>query len=97
APHRYRVRDPQPPFAVHLRGIDMGHAELDAAAECRNRASAIAAIDVPGALPDDRHIGAATSEFLFTQSVASFVLQARCATLDEPDLDVPVEPAKGFS
>ncbi len=30
----------------------MGHAEVDAAAQCGDRALAIAAIEIPGALPD---------------------------------------------
>src|SRR6202171_5419497 len=49
------VRDDRLRIAIHLGGVDMGHAEIDAAAQRGDRAFAIAAVDVPGALPDHTH------------------------------------------
>ena len=42
----------------------MGHAEIDAAAQRRDRVVAMAAVDIPGALPDHRHLSAAAAECL---------------------------------
>ena len=39
--------------AVHLRGVDMRHAEIEPAPQGRDRALARAALDVPRALADD--------------------------------------------
>src|SRR6185295_10795936 len=38
--------------AVHLGGIDMGHAEIEAAAQGSDCCGAVASVEVPGALPD---------------------------------------------
>ena len=60
---RDRVRDHELGVAIHLRGIDVGHAELDATAQRRDSVSAVAAIDVPGALPDHGDFRPAAAEF----------------------------------
>ena len=52
APAGDRIRNDELGIAIHLRGVDMGHAEIDAAAQRRDRALAVAAIEIPGALPD---------------------------------------------
>ena len=49
-------------IAIHLRGIDVDHAEIDAPAQRRDRAFAIATIDIPGALPDHGHLTAGVAE-----------------------------------
>ena len=49
-------------IAIHFGGIDMGHAEIDAAAQGCDRAVAIAAVDIPGALPDHGHLRTAAAE-----------------------------------
>jgi hypothetical protein len=41
----------------------VGHAEIDAAAQCHDGLLAIAVIDVPGALPDDGYVMAGGAEF----------------------------------
>jgi hypothetical protein len=45
----------------------MGHAEIDAAPQGSDRAVAIAAIDIPGALPDRGHQRTAFAELLLSQ------------------------------
>ena len=42
--------------AVELGGVDVGHAEVEAAAERADDRGALAPLDVPGALADDRHV-----------------------------------------
>src|SRR5262249_10532656 len=49
-------------IAIHLGGVDMGHAGLDAALKRRDRALAVAAVEIPGALPDHGNLGAAFAE-----------------------------------
>jgi hypothetical protein len=58
--------------AIHLGRIYMGHAELDAAAQCRDRALAVAAIDVPGALPDQGDVLAGMAEDFRFHAVCCF-------------------------
>ena len=48
---------------IHLGSVDMGHAKVEAVTQRRRRGGAIAAVDVPGALPDDGDVGA-VAEFL---------------------------------
>ena len=67
APAGDGVRDHQLRIAIHLGGVDMGHAEIDAAPQRGDRALAIAAIDIPGALPDHGHLRAAWAELLLSQ------------------------------
>jgi hypothetical protein len=43
-------------LAIHLGGIDMGHAEIDAALERSDRGGVVAAVHLPGPLPDDRDV-----------------------------------------
>ena len=62
-----RIRDHELRIAIHLGGVDMGHAEIDAAFECRDSTLAVAAIEIPGALPDHGYVGAVSAEFLCTQ------------------------------
>jgi len=45
----------------------VGHAEIDAAAQRSDRASAIAAVDIPGALPDHGYLWTVLAEFLLSQ------------------------------
>jgi len=54
-------------------GVDMGHAEIEAAGKRRNRALAIAAIDVPGALPDHGYLGADFPRIFAVFKIASFM------------------------
>ena len=61
---RDRLRNDELGIAIHLGGVDVGHAEIDAAAQRRDRALAIAAIDIPGALPDHGDFWAVTAEWL---------------------------------
>src|SRR4029079_13008217 len=53
------VGDDQLGIAIHFGGVDVCHAELDAAAKRCNRALAVAAIEIPGALPDHGNVRAA--------------------------------------
>ena len=53
APAGDGVGDDQLGIAIHLRGVDMGHAEIEATPQRGDCALAIAAVDIPGALPDD--------------------------------------------
>jgi hypothetical protein len=62
-----RVRNHQFGIAIHLGGVDVGHAEIDATAQACHRALAIAVVDVPGALPDHRHLRTVLTEFLLSQ------------------------------
>ena len=48
--------------AVHLGGVDVVHAEIEAAAQRRDGRAAVAVFDVPGALADHRHVAAGRSE-----------------------------------
>ncbi len=50
--------------AIHLGGVDVGHAEIDAAAKRGDRSRAVSAIDVPGALPDHRYVGSVRPELI---------------------------------
>src|ERR1700736_6025333 len=54
-------------IAIHLRGICARHAEMYAAAQRRSCRLAIAAIDIPGALPDHGDLRAVLAEFLLSQ------------------------------
>src|SRR5260370_30693543 len=62
-----RFGDHQLGIAIHLGGVDAGHAEIDATAQRGDRASAISAVDIPGALPDHGHVGTVLAEFLLSQ------------------------------
>ncbi len=44
----------------------MDHAEIDAAAQGGDRAAAVAAVDIPGALPDHRDLRTVVAEFLLS-------------------------------
>ena len=48
---------------IHLGGVDMGHAEVEAVTQRCGGGGAIAAVDVPGALPDHGDVGT-VAEFL---------------------------------
>ena len=48
--------------AVHLRGVDVVHAEIEPAAQRRDGGAAVAVFDVPGALADHRHVTACGCE-----------------------------------
>ena len=60
---RDRIRDHELRIAIHLGGIDMGHAEIDATPQRRDRSLAVAAIEIPGALPDHGYVRAVCAEF----------------------------------
>jgi hypothetical protein len=49
----------------------MDHAELDPSAQRRDRTLAIAAIDMPGPLPDHGHVGTIAAEFFLSQDLPS--------------------------
>src|SRR3954463_9132763 len=51
-------------IAIHFGGIDMRHAEIDAPAQRRDRGGAIAAVDMPGALPDHGYLRAPRAEWM---------------------------------
>src|SRR5262249_3338597 len=59
---RDRLRDDEFRIAVHFRGVDVSHAEIEPALERGDRFAAIAAVEIPGSLPDDRHMGGAMAE-----------------------------------
>src|SRR6185437_2651115 len=59
-----RVRDHQFRVAIHFRGVDMGHAEIKAMTQRRHRALAIAAIEIPGALPDHGNVAGMAEFFM---------------------------------
>src|SRR5207245_1007113 len=48
--------------AVHLRGVDVGHTELEAPAQSGDGGGAAAALDVPGPLADHRDLAVAGAE-----------------------------------
>ena len=48
--------------AVHLRGIDVVHPEVEAMTQGGNRGGAVALVDVPGALPDHRDLAPSGTE-----------------------------------
>src|SRR5262249_33322390 len=60
-----------PARAVHLGGVDMGHAGIDAGTERGDRSPPVA-LHVPGALPDDGHADARRPEGLAPQCSASY-------------------------
>src|SRR5438552_14737642 len=61
-----RVSDHQLGIAIHLGGVDVDHAEIDATAQRGDRGLAIAMVDVPGALPDHGHLRTALAEFFLS-------------------------------
>src|SRR5215510_9684261 len=56
APPGDRLADDLFSVAVHLRGVYMVHAEIDAPAQRGDRQGAVAGIDVPGPLADHRDL-----------------------------------------
>ena len=74
---RDRLRNDELGIAIHLGGVDVGHAKFDAAAQRRDRALAIAAIDIPGTLPDHGNFWAVTAEILLSQSYLTIRSQTR--------------------
>ncbi len=63
-----RIRDDELGVAIHLGSVDMGHAEVDAALERRDRLFAVAAVEIPGALPDHGDVGAVLAEWFLFQN-----------------------------
>ncbi len=61
-PARDRLADDQLGVTVHFRRVDVGHAVLDAAAQGRDRRGAIAFVDIPGPLADDRDLARTACE-----------------------------------
>src|SRR5438445_13793062 len=61
-----RVSDHQLGIAIHLGGVDVDHAEIDATAQRGDRGLAIAMVDVLGALPDHGHLRTALAEFFLS-------------------------------
>ncbi len=49
--------------AIEFRRVDMGHAEVEAAAQRRQCARPPAPLEIPGALADDRHVAAGGAEW----------------------------------
>ena len=70
APPRDGFGDHQFRIAIHLGGIDVGHAEIDTPAQRRDRVLAIPLVDIPGALPDHGDLWAVAAEF-FVSHVSS--------------------------
>src|ERR1700758_1683877 len=58
--HQFRI-------AIHLGGIDVGHAEIDTPPQRRDRVLAIPLVDIPGALPDHGYIWTVAAEFFLLQ------------------------------
>ncbi len=78
-----RIRDHQLGIAIHLGGVDVVHAEIDATAQACDRGRAFAVVDVPGALPDHGHLRAVLPEFLFSHDcLRRATLPAVIARLD---------------
>src|SRR5689334_13788130 len=50
---------------IHLRAIDMRHAEVEAALERSDRAGRVRLLEIPGALADDSDFAAARPELSF--------------------------------
>ena len=75
--------------AVHLRGVDVVHAEIEAAAQRRHRDAAIGVLDVPGALADHRHVAAGGSE-----AVVSHRLPPLRAVPVRREAGIPIQAAK---
>ena len=50
----------------------MGHAGFDAPAKCGDRRLAVAAVEIPGALPDHGYVGAMSAEFFLIQDYLNF-------------------------
>jgi hypothetical protein len=73
APPGKRFGDHQFGIAIHLGGVDMGHAEIDATAQGGDRGSAIPAVDIPGALPDHWHKGTAFTKYLLLHDHTAIV------------------------
>jgi hypothetical protein len=65
----------------------MGHAGLDAALKRRNGSLAVAAVEIPGALPDHGDRRAALAERILSHALASSEELAE-VTLDEGDAKV---------
>jgi hypothetical protein len=51
--------------AIHFSAIDMGHSQIQATAERRDRNRARRVLDIPGALADHGHLAAGRAEVPF--------------------------------
>src|SRR6201995_562141 len=77
------VRDDGFGVAVHLGGVDMGHAALDAALERRDRLFAVAAVEIPGALPDHGDVGTVLAEWFMLHDDLRAIVQGSVARVSE--------------
>ena len=66
------VRDHELSVAIHLGGVDVGHAGFDAPAQRGDGGLAVAAIEIPGALPDHGYGRAMRAEFFLFQDHLNF-------------------------
>ncbi len=66
------VRDHELSVAIHLGGVDMRHAGFDAPAQRGDGGLAVAAIEIPGALPDHGYGRAMRAEFFLFQDHLNF-------------------------
>src|SRR6202171_5626441 len=89
-----RLGDHQFGIAIHFGGVDVGHAEVDAAAQGGDRALAVATVDIPGALPDHGHVRPFAAEFFRLQDRLVRQRSRADPTLDERDVKVLLEPAR---
>ncbi len=71
-PARDRLRDHALGVAIHLGGVDMGHADVEAAAQRRDGGLAVAVVEIPGALPDYGNFRAMRAEFFLFQDHLNF-------------------------
>src|SRR3982074_1162010 len=71
APPGDRLGDHQFGITIHLGGVDVGHAEIDATAQRCDRALAVAMVDIPGALPDHGNERTVLAEFFFSHDCLS--------------------------
>ncbi len=62
--------------AVHLGGVDVVHAEIEAAAQRRDGGAAVGVLDVPGALADHRDVALRGSEPAVFHGASPFTRRA---------------------
>ena len=69
---RDRIRDHELGVAIHLGGVDVGHAGFDAPAQRGDGGLAVTAVEIPGALPDHGNLQAVVTEFSLFQDHLNF-------------------------
>ena len=80
--------------AVHLGGVDVVHAEIEAAAQRRDGGAAVAVFDVPGALADHRHVAAGGAEPVVSHGRSPLLRRAAGLRANQA---IIAEPAGGMA